>query len=437
MSEQEPPSLSHIGDRRVRIIGSGFREHALFLMTSQSPQIRYIDIAPGNGGTYGFNVNIAATDIEAQAKDAKARGIDTVIVGPEEPLALGIRDRMNTLGIDVFGPTAAQARIESGKWFAIQLMQAAGIPYPETRAFYDESTARRYIKNRFADIVIKENGLRGGKGVHVPDSQEGAYKALEVAFKKGLGKEPVLVQQRITDAIEASFMVLVDGEHVIPLPSAQDYKRIGDGDRGPNTGGVGGFSPTPTITPKLSKRIMQEIMFPMVQELRNRGMQYKGVLYAGLMIDKNGNPIVIEFNCRAGDPEFPIVSVNMQEEIDFLNVVDAVRNGTLTPSHMRFLEGSVSLGIVASSEGYPDTPKTGREIRGLGQVLNEHSFLFHSGTRYTANRFETSGGRVALGVGRGITFREARGRAENVINQVVFDGKQQRGDIGNSVIDLG
>ncbi len=435
MVERRLEVLGHVGDRRIRVIGSGFREHALLLLARRSPQVAYIDITPGSGGTTPYNVNISVNDIESQVKDAKAKRIDTVIVGPEEPLALGIRDRMNALGLDVFGPTAAEARIESRKWYAIGLMEACGVPHPQTFAFYDETSARKNVRGRFADVVIKEDGLRAGKGVHVPDSQDEAYIAIEIAFKKRKGNnEPVLVQDRVNDATEATFMAVVDGEHIIPLLSSQDYKRIGDGDTGPNTGGMGGFSPTPILTPKISNRIMQEIMFPIVSEMRKRGLNYKGILYAGLMIDKDGNPIVIEFNCRAGDPEFPIVSTLFDKDLDFINVIDAVRDGTLTSNHIRFLENRVALGIVTASEGYPNNPIIGREISGLGQVLDEDSFLFHAGTRRSDNHFETSGGRVALGVGRGENFRDAKERATNVINQVIFVGKQQRDDIGNSVI---
>ncbi len=422
------------GDRRVRIIGSGFREHALLNLARRSPQIAYLDIAPGNGGTIRHNIPIAATNIDSQVKDAKDRGIDTVIVGPEDPLALGIRDRMNAAGIDVFGPTASEARIESSKWFAIQLMQAAGIPHPRTEAFYDEHSAKIYLESvGFENIVIKEDYLKRGQGVYVPDSLDSAHYALSFAFKESAKTgTPVLLQSRVRDATEASFMAIVDGEHIVPLPSSQDYKRIGNNDTGPNTGGVGAFAPTPTITPELSDRIMQEIMYPILSEMKKRGMNYKGILYAGLMIDKNGNPVVIEFNCRGGDPEFPVIYTLLKEDVDIIEIIDAVENGTLREDQVRFLDNMVSLGIVATSGGYPGNFEIGQAITGLDQDLDSNSFLFHSGTRLNGNRVETNGGRVALAVGRAENFTIAKEKATKVINQVVFKGGQHRDDIGNN-----
>lgn len=424
------------GDRKVRIIGSGFREHALLEWVSRSEQVAYLDIVPGNAGTLPFNIPIGANNVEAQVRDAKQRNIDTVIVGPEEPLALGIRDRMNSVGIDVFGPTASEARIESSKWFAIQLMEAAGVSHPRTKPFYDRQTAKRYIRSIGYDkVVIKEDGLKKGKGVYIPYSLTNAYAVVNKAFRENQELQiPVLIQERIENAIEVSYMTLVDGEHIIPLPTSKDYKRIRDNDAGPNTGGVGAFAPTPTITPELSNRIMQEIMYPIVAEMKKRGMNYKGILYAGLMIDKNGNPIVIEFNCRAGDPEFPVVSTLLKEDVDIIEIVDAVKNGTLRQDQIRFLENTVALGIVASSRGYPGSSETGLPISGLDQNLDNDSFLFHAGTRLIENRFETSSGRVVLGVGRGTSFAKAKEKATNVINNVIFEGKQQRSDIGNTVI---
>lgn len=424
------------GDRRVRIIGSGFREHALLNLVKRSPQIAYLDIAPGNAGTFPFNIPILATDISSQITDTKARGIDTVIVGPEDPLALGIRDKMNAVGIDVFGPTASEARIESSKWFAIQLMQAAGIPHPKTEAFYDIRTAAKYLESvGFDNIVIKEDGLRGGKGVCVPDSLIEANTALNFAFRESAKTgSPVLIQGRVKDATEASFMAIVDGEHIVPLLSSQDYKRIGNNDTGPNTGGVGAFTPTPTITPELTRRIMQDIMHPIVAEMKKRGMNYKGILYAGLMIDINGNPIVIEFNCRGGDPEFPVIATLLKEDVDIIEIVDAVKNGTLREDQIRFLEEFVSLGIVATSSGYPGHFEIGKTITGLDQDLGNDSFLLQSGTRLNGNSIETNGGRVALGVGRAKNYRDAKEKATSVVNEVVFDGKQQRNDIGDIVI---
>ena len=422
------------GDRKVRIIGSGFREHALLDFAKRSPQIAYLDIAPGNAGTTPFNIPISATNLEAQVIDAKERSIDTVIVGPEDPLALGIRDRMNAVGIDVFGPTASEARIESSKWFTIQLMEAAGITYPFTKAFYDWESARSYVLDRgFFNIVIKRDGLLGGKGVTIPNSLEEAEKALVQAFEEEHSNIPVLVQDKV-EGTEGSFMVIVDGEHIVPLLSSQDYKRIGDNDTGLNTGGVGAFAPTPTITPELKSRIMQEIMHPIVLEMKKRGMNYKGILYAGLMVDKNGNPIVIEFNCRGGDPEFPVVYTLLKDDVDIIEIVDAVKNGTLRKNQIRFLENDVALGIVAASRGYPGSFQTGLPISGLDQNLDNDSFLFHSGTKLNGNRIETNGGRVVLGVGRGTNFANAKERATNIVNQVIFEGKQQRADIGNNVI---
>lgn len=426
----------HLGDRRVRIIGSGFREHALLNLTRHSPQVEYVDIAPGNAGTADFNIPISANNIVDQVKDAKKRKIDTVIVGPEDPLALGIRDQMNAVGIDVFGPTATEARIESSKWFAIELMRSAGIHHPKTKAFYNQHSAKTYLEYvGFENIVIKEDYLKRGQGVYVPDSSNDANYLLDFAFRESFKENtPVLIQDRVKNAVEASFMAVVDGEHIVPLLSSQDYKRIGEGNTGPNTGGVGAFAPTPSINKELSEKIMLEIMHPIVAEMRIRGMNYKGILYAGLMIDKKGNPIVIEFNCRGGDPEFPVISALLEKDFDIIDIVDSVKNGTLRNNQVRFLEDFVSVGIVATSKGYPGDFKTGKTITGLDQTLDENSFLFQSGTRLNGKTTETIGGRVALAVGRGKSFEKAKKIAINVIDNVIYEGKQNRKDIGDSVI---
>ena len=430
------PQKENKGDRRIRIIGSGAREHSLFRLIQQSSWVAHLEVAPGNAGTIGSNVPIAATDISRQVQDAKNRGIDTVIVGPEEPLALGIRNRMNEVGIDVFGPNQEGARIESDKWFAIQIMQEAGVPHPPTRAFFDSEGAKAYIRYRKPEnIVVKENGLMAGKGVTVPDSIKEADQAVDVAFGlKYKSGEPVLVQDRIKGR-EASVLALVDKNgHIVCLPSSQDHKRVGENDTGLNTGGMGAFAPTPTITPQLEKRIMQEILDPIVEKMREKEIYYEGILYAGLMIDKDGNPIVIEFNCRGGDPEFPVISVLVEEGVDFVEAVDAVRNGTLTAKHLRFLENEVAVGIVAASHGYPQDPETGFPISGLHKQLDSGSFLFHAGTRVNEDHVETSGGRVYLAVGRGSDFREAKERATKVVEERDFEGKQFRRDIANNVI---
>lgn len=423
--------MTEYGDRRVRIIGSGSREHALLNLAKQSPQISYIDITPGNGGTEAYNVSISATDIKTQVEDAKARHIDTVIVGPEDPLALGIRDRMNAVGIDVFGPTAQEAMIESSKWFAIELMRDAGVRHPETQAFYDFGSARAYVMDRgFNNIVLKRDGLLGGKGVSVPDSLEEAEVALINAFRNKTPREPILVQNRI-EGVETSFMAFVDGEHIVPLLSSRDYKRVGEGDSGPNTGGMGAIAPDKTATAALHKRIMKEIMYPIVLEMRKRGMRYRGILYAGLMIDEDGNPIVIEFNSRGGDPELPVISILFSPEFDILEVIDAVKNGTLSENQLRFLENMFAVGIVASSKGYPGKYDVGKLISGLDQKLDDDSFLFHAGTKIGRNGVYTNGGRVVLAVGRGESFKDAKKKATNVISKVIFEGKHQRNDIGD------
>ncbi|HRN96257.1 MAG TPA: phosphoribosylamine--glycine ligase [Candidatus Levybacteria bacterium] len=424
------------GDRRIRVVGSGFREHALLELTKQSPQTAYVDISPGNAGTQEFNVPISATNIRKQVEDAQARNIDLVIVGPEEPLALGIRDQMNAVGIDVFGPTAEEARIESDKWFAIQLMREAGVVHPYTEAFYDEQTTLAYIKNRGVNtIVIKENGLRAGKGVTVPDSLEEVSEALTLAFGENYKQgQPLLVQDKV-EGVEVSFIAVVDGEHIVPLLPSQDYKRVGDNDTGPNTGGMGAIAPSPTITPDLQGRIMKEVMYPIVQTMRERGMNYQGILYAGLMIEPSGNLNTIEFNCRGGDPEFPVISTLLTPNFDIVELADSVRNGTLEPGQIRFLEKMSALGIVVASQGYPQEPILGKVIEGLDQKLDDHSFLFQAGTKRAENKTVSSGGRIALGIGRGRSFNEAKPLAKKVVDTIILEEKIQRQDIGDLFIN--
>ncbi len=420
------------GDRRVRIVGKGAREHALFEWAKRSPQVEYVDITPGNGGTAVHNISIPEKDMDAQVADAKARRIDTVIIGPEDPLALGFVDRMNEAGIHAFGPRKDEAQLEADKWFAIQILRAAGVLHPETYAFHDKESAKAYVKKiGYENSVGKEQGLKAGKGVVVWNSLEEADEAIDRVFKDS---QLYLIQERIKDATEGSFMAFVDGENIIPLPSARDHKRIGENDTGPNTGGMGAFAPNPDMTPEVNARIMTQAAIPIIQEMKKRGLDFKGILYLGLMFDKNGNMYVTDTNVRGGDPELPVDLTLLEDDVDLIEVVDAVRTGTLQSKHLRFKKNTVVLGIVAASRGYPEKPETGYPIDGLNQELDDNSFIFHAGTKVSGDKTVTNGGRVLLAVGRGKDFVIAKKRATKTVEQIVFEGKQSRGDIGNTVI---
>ncbi|HZZ94134.1 MAG TPA: phosphoribosylamine--glycine ligase [Usitatibacter sp.] len=416
---------------KILVIGSGGREHALAWRLAQSPKVSRVYVAPGNAGTARedglFNVDITA--IPDLVRFAKDEGIHATVVGPEGPLAAGVVDAFKAEGLRIFGPTRAAAQLESSKDFAKRFMQRHGIPTAQSRTFTDSHQARAYIAERGVPIVIKADGLAAGKGVVVATQMPEAVQAVEMMLsgnKLGEAGHRVVIED-FMEGEEASFIVMVDGTNVLPLPSSQDHKRIFDGDKGPNTGGMGAYSPAPVVTPEVHNRVMREIIAPAVKGMASEEMPYVGFLYAGLMIDAQGAPRVVEFNCRLGDPETQPILMRLKS--DLLELVDHAIDGTLDRIEAQW-DRRAALGVVLAAAGYPDTPRKGDAIRGLPR--NEEDFhVFHSGTNERNGNVLTHGGRVLCVTALGDKVKIAAERAYDVIEGIRFEGMQFRHDIGH------
>ena len=416
---------------KLLVIGSGGREHAMAWRLAQSPKVSRVYVAPGNAGTAHedgvFNAEITA--IPELVRFARDNGIHTTVVGPEAPLAAGVVDAFRDAELRIFGPTKAAAQLESSKDFAKRFMARHGIPTAGHRTFTDAASARAYVEKRGAPIVIKADGLAAGKGVVVATRIEEARDAIDVMLSGGkLGEAGHrVVVEDFLDGEEASFIVMVDGKHVLPLASSQDHKRIFDGDEGPNTGGMGAYSPAPVVTPEVHHRVMSEIVNPTVKGMAADGIPYVGFLYAGLMIDAKGAPRVVEFNCRLGDPETQPIFMRLKS--DFLTLVDHAIEGTLDTVEAEW-DRRAALGVVLAAAGYPDTPRKGDEIHGLPK--NEDDFhVFHAGTALEGGRVVTNGGRVLCVTALGDKVKIAAERAYEVAEKIHFDGMQFRKDIGH------
>ena len=415
----------------ILVIGSGGREHALAWKLAQSVRVGKVYVAPGNGGTaldLRFE-NIAITDPAELADFATANRIALTVVGPEAPLAAGIVNLFRERGLKIFGPTREAAQLESSKDFAKSFMARHGIPTARYRTFTDPSEAHRYIDEQGAPIVIKADGLAAGKGVIVATTLQQAHEAVNMMLSDnrfGNAGARVVIEEFL-EGEEASFIVLVDGKNVLPLATSQDHKRLKDHDEGPNTGGMGAFSPAPVVTPALHARILREIIIPTVNGMRKDGIPYSGFLYAGLMIDKNGNPKTLEFNCRMGDPETqPIMS---RLKSDLALVLEHAVNGTLDSIELEW-DRRVALGVVMAAAGYPENPRKGSVISGIPDE-SENCIVFHAGTRLdNEGRLLTSGGRVLCVVGLADTMRMAQKTAYDTVESIYFEGVQYRHDIG-------
>lgn len=421
---------------KVLVVGGGGREHALCWKLSQSPEVKEVYCTPGNGGISRVAecVPISPTDIEGLCRFASEREIDLTVVGPELPLAMGIVDFFRERGLKIFGPTRAAAQIEASKAFAKQFMERHGIPTAPYRIFSDPAEAISYIREEEGPFVVKADGLAGGKGAIVTDTREEALKAVDlIMVKKAFGDagERVVVERRLYGE-EASFIVLTDGERFIPLPTSQDHKPVFDDDKGPNTGGMGAYSPAPLVTPELERRILQEIMAPAIRGMAEEGRPYRGVLYAGLMIDEAGNPWVLEFNCRFGDPETQPQVVRVEE--DMVPLLEACVEGELPERELRLSSGA-AVCVVMASGGYPGRYEKGKEIRGLEEVEGmEGVVVFHAGTVLRDGKFYTAGGRVlgVTGVGDGIA--EAMRRTYEAVAKISWEGVHFRKDIGRKAL---
>ena len=415
---------------KLLVIGSGGREHALAWRLAQSPRVHKVYVAPGNGGTAREDglENLAVTDFGELIAFCQREGIAYTVVGPEAPLAAGIVDAFRAAGLRIFGPTQAAARLESSKDFAKAFMQRHGIPTAAYASFTDAAAAHAYLDAKGAPIVVKADGLAAGKGVVVAATLEEAHAAVEEMLagnRLGEAGHRLVIEDCLAGE-EASFIVMVDGEHVLPLATSQDHKRLMDGDRGPNTGGMGAYSPAPVVTPELHARILREVIRPAVQGMKQDGTPYTGFLYAGVMVGEDGVPRVLEFNCRMGDPETqPIM---MRLKTDFAALVEAAIEGRLDQVEAEW-DRRYALGVVLAAEGYPDHPRKGDAITGLGDT-GDDCHVFHAGTALVDDQVVTAGGRVLCVTALGDTVKIAQARAYEVAEGIDFAGRQMRRDIG-------
>jgi len=415
---------------KILVVGSGGREHALAWKLAQSKRIQIVMVAPGNGGTAldPRLKNVAITDTKALADFAQREQVALTVVGPEAPLAAGIVDLFRERGLKIFGPTQKAAQLESSKDFAKAFMQRHGIPTATYQTFSDAASAHQYIEAQGAPIVIKADGLAAGKGVVVAMTLEEAHGAVDMMLSDnrfGDAGARVVIEEFL-EGEEASFIVMVDGKNILPLATSQDHKRLLDQDHGPNTGGMGAYSPAPIVTPQLHARVMREIIQPTVQGMAKDGIPYTGFLYAGLMIDAAGNPKTLEFNCRMGDPETQPIMARLRT--DLVSVMEHAVNGTLNEVELEW-DRRTALGVVMAAGGYPDAPQKGDVITGI-PAETEDSMTFHAGSSFENGELKTSGGRVLCVVGLGDSVRVAQKHAYEAVDQIRFDGMQFRRDIG-------
>jgi len=423
---------------KILLIGSGGREHALAWKLAQSPQVQTVFVAPGNGGTATAKQtaagieNLAITELQELADFAKREKIHLTVVGPEAPLAAGIVDVFRNNGLRIFGPTQLAAQLESSKDFSKAFMKRHGIPTADYQTFANVTEAHAFIDANGAPIVIKADGLAAGKGVVVAMSLEEAHAAVDMMLadnKLGNAGARVVIEEFLTGE-EASFIVLVDGKNVLALATSQDHKRLLDADQGPNTGGMGAYSPAPVVTPEIHARALREVIMPTVQGMKADGIPYTGFLYAGLMIAPDGKIKTLEFNCRMGDPETQPIMARLRS--DLVNALDHAVDGTLNKVDLEW-DRRTALGVVLAAHNYPDTPRAGDIITGI-PTDSEDQITFHAGTKLQDGKVVTSGGRVMCVVGLADTVRGAQQKAYEVINQIQFEGMQYRKDIGYRAI---
>lgn len=416
---------------RILIIGNGGREHALAWLLSQSPQVSTLYVAPGNGGTDTVpktrNVPIGATDLDALRDFAQAEAIDLTVVGPEAPLVAGVVDLFAAAGLAIFGPSKAAAQLEGSKAFAKEFMQRHGIPTGRAAIFSDFDDAMRYLRDQDDVPVVKASGLAAGKGVILPDTMEGAAAAVQALLldrRFGDASDTVLLEERL-EGPELSVFAFCDGERALVIPTAQDHKRLLDNDRGPNTGGMGAFSPSPLATPDIMARVEAEILQPTLAGMAAEGTPYKGVLYAGLMLTQQG-PKVIEFNCRLGDPETQAVLPLLQS--DGLELFLASVAGDLRTVQPHWA-AQAALTVVMAAPGYPEAYDTGVLLTGVEEATATGCLVFHAGTKVIDGRLVTAGGRVLAITGLGATLAEAAQSTYQGVAAIEFNGAHYRKDI--------
>ncbi|MCG3737216.1 phosphoribosylamine--glycine ligase [Vibrio cincinnatiensis] len=422
---------------QVLIIGSGGREHALGWKVAQNPQVNTVFVAPGNAGTALEaklkNVNIQVEDIDGLVAFAKQNSIELTIVGPEVPLVLGVVDAFRAADLPIFGPTQAAAQLEGSKAFTKDFLARHNIPTAAYANFTEIEPALAYVRAQGAPIVVKADGLAAGKGVIVAmtlSEAEEAIKDMLAGNAFGDAGSRVVIEEFL-DGEEASFIVMVDGEHVLPMATSQDHKRVGDKDTGPNTGGMGAYSPAPVVTQEIHDRVMQEVIYPTVRGMAEEGHPYTGFLYAGLMIDRSGTPKVIEYNCRFGDPETQPIMMRMQS--DLVELCLAALDGKLDQVESHW-DPRASIGIVLAAGGYPADYRKGDVIHGLPTTEAEDQKVFHAGTTNQQGEVVTHGGRVLCATALGDTVSQAQQRAYQLVKQIHWQDMFYRNDIGYRAI---
>ena len=420
---------------KVLVIGSGGREHALAWKLAQSWRVHKVLVAPGNGGTArepGIE-NLPITDLEQLAAFAARESVHLTVVGPEALLAGGVVDLFRARGLRIFGPTRAAAQLESSKSFAKDFLTRHEIPTAPYRTFTDAGPAHDYVSSRGAPTVVKADGLAAGKGVVVALTQNEAHEAIDrmlVEYCVGEAGARLVIEDYL-EGEEVSFIVLADGEHVLALATSQDHKRLRDDDQGPNTGGMGAYSPAPVVTPSMHARIVREIIMPTVRGMARDGIPYSGFLYAGLMIDRAGNPRVLEFNCRLGDPEAQ--SILMRLKSDLFELIERALEGKLDHIEAEW-DRRIALGVVLAAANYPATPRQGDVIEGVAPDGDDYH-VFHAGTQTRDGALVTSGGRVLCATALGDSVRIAQRRAYEIVDSIRFQGMQFRRDIGHRAIE--
>ena len=423
---------------KVLVIGGGGREHALAWKMAQSPKIQAVYVAPGNGGTALDSrlENVPITDIPALRQWAIAQKIALTVVGPEGPLAAGVVDDFRAHGLRIFGPTREAAQLESSKAFSKSFMKRHGIPTAEYETFSDPLAAHAYVDRRGAPIVVKADGLAAGKGVVVAMTTAEAHEAIDfmlldnrLGVTHNEGGARVVIEEFLQGE-EASFIVLCDGRNVVPLATSQDHKRLQDDDQGPNTGGMGAYSPAPIVTPDVHARAMREIILPTIKGMESDGIPFTGFLYAGLMIDPQGHPRTLEFNCRMGDPETQPIMMRLKS--DLFDLMMAATSGGLDQVELQW-DRRTALGVVMAAAGYPLNPRKGDAITGLPGP-NEDAMVFHAGTLKKDGVTLTSGGRVLCVTALADSVKAAQQRAYEVVHGIHFDGAQYRRDIGHRAL---
>jgi phosphoribosylamine--glycine ligase len=420
---------------KVLVIGSGGREHALAWKLAQSPRVTRVLVAPGNAGTAHEPLlqNVAVTAIPDLVELARTEQVQFTVVGPEAPLAAGVVDAFRAAGLPIFGPTRGAAQLESSKDFAKRFLVRHKIPTAKYETFADAPAAHAYVDAQGAPIVIKADGLAAGKGVVVAMTCAEAHAAIDVMLtdnRMGDAGARVVIEEFMTGE-EASFIVMADGRESLALATSQDHKRLRDNDEGPNTGGMGAYSPAPVVTPEVHARVMREIIHPALAGMAAEGLPYTGFLYAGLMIDEAGHPRVVEFNCRLGDPETQPILMRLKSDLSEL--IEAAIAGKLGQAEAEW-DRRVALGVVLAAEGYPDAPRTGTPISGLPATEADDMHVFHAATAEHGGQVVTAGGRVLCVTALGDNVRSAHKRAYDVADAILFEGRQYRRDIGHRAL---